>query len=58
MTDNRVGETIEGIEEVSKMIASSRVLRKLNLSGNNFSDKNINILVDALEVKILKLVNS
>jgi len=49
LTDNRVGETLEGIEEVSKMIATSKVLRKLNLSGNNFSDKNINVLIDALD---------
>lgn len=52
LTDNRVGETIEGTVEICRMISENCVLKKLNLSGNSFSDKNVQILVEALEVSL------
>lgn len=53
LVDNRVGETLEGTVEICRMISENCVLKKLNLSGNNFSDKNVQLLVEAFEVKIV-----
>ena len=50
LTDNRVSDTFEGTVEICRMISENCVLKKLNLSGNNFSDKNFQILIEALEV--------
>jgi Ran GTPase-activating protein (RanGAP) involved in mRNA processing and transport len=50
LVDNRVGETLEGTTEICRMISENCVLKKLNLSCNNFSDKNVQDLVEAFEV--------
>ena len=49
--DNRLGERTEGTQEVCRMIAENCILKKLNLSGNEFSDRDVEILTTALEVK-------
>ncbi len=56
LTDNRVGDTFEGTIEICRMISENCVLKKLNLSGNNFSDKNVQILIEALEVCVFFVV--
>ena len=53
LVDNRVGETAEGTAEICRMITENCVLKKLNLSGNNFSDKNVQQLIEAFEVSYL-----
>jgi hypothetical protein len=50
LIDDKIGETIEGAKQISKIIGKNCILKKLNLSGNGFSDKNVKYLVEALEV--------
>jgi hypothetical protein len=50
LIDDKIGETIEGAKQISKMIGKNCILKKLNLSGNCFSDKSVKYLVEALEV--------
>ncbi len=52
LADNKVGESLEGTSEVCRMIGENCILKKLNLSGNGFADKDAEILVEALEVKL------
>ena len=50
LADNRIGESIEGTHEVCRMISENCILKKLNLSGNSFSDRDVELLTVALEV--------
>jgi hypothetical protein len=50
LVDNRIGETVQGVNEICRMLSENCILKKLNLSGNNFSDKSVTQLIDALEV--------
>jgi len=52
LADNRLGENTEGVMQVCKMISENCILKKLNLSGNMFSDRDIEHLTTALEVFI------
>ena len=52
-----MGEEIEGTHEVCRMISENCILRKLNLAGNCFSDRDVEHLTIALEVNQL-LINS
>jgi len=50
LADNKVGETVEGTAEVCRMISENCILKRLNLSGNGFADRDAEPLVAALEV--------
>ncbi len=50
LADNRLGETTQGTFEVCRMISENCILKKLNLSGNCFSDRDVESLTIALEV--------
>ncbi|RMZ94674.1 leucine-rich repeat-containing 74B-like, partial [Brachionus plicatilis] len=49
LADNRLGETTQGTQEVCRMVSENCILKKLNMSGNCFSDRDIEILTIALE---------
>ncbi len=50
LVDNRIGDSVEGVTEICRMLSENCILKKLNLSGNNFSDKSIEMLAEALDV--------
>ena len=50
LIDDKIGETVEGAIQISNMIRENCILKKLNLSGNCFSEKNVRFLVEAFEV--------
>lgn len=56
MADNKLGEDVESTREVCRMLTENCILRKLNLSGNGFSDKDIDMLISALEVSLQKKI--
>jgi hypothetical protein len=58
LADNRLGETREGAIEVCRMISENCILRKLNISGNLFSDRDADILTGALEVFFIHSVTN
>ena len=54
MADNRLGENIESTKEVCRMLTENCILKKLNLSGNGFTDRDAELIITALEVYSIK----
>ena len=53
LADNRIADNPEGCAEVCRMITENCILKKLNLSGNLFGDKDAGPLFEALDVNFI-----
>ena len=56
LADNRLGESNESLIELSRMLTENCILKKLNLSGNLFSDKDAEILIQSLDVYLCFII--
>lgn len=58
LADNKVAQNPEGCAEVCRMISENCILKRLDLSGNGFSDRDASAIVASLEKnKLLEVLN-
>jgi hypothetical protein len=51
LADNRLGETENSILELCAMLENNCILKKLNLSGNVFIDKDAQTILSSIDVR-------